>query len=148
MPSAVEAKLRQVVSRWVSWAYTVVTNEIKLNLSGRVLKVDTGRLRSSIDINSRVRPTGFTVGTNVKYGIAWEFGFRVPARTIVPVKRKALKFMIGGRTLFRKKVEQPTRNVAARPFIRPAVENNLEKINGELQRRLKANMFDILVGGR
>jgi phage gpG-like protein len=56
----------------------VVQRRARINLTGRFLKVQTGRLRSSVQ--TRVFPRGKDwqgiVGTNVRYGRAHEFGFR------------------------------------------------------------------------
>lgn len=102
-------------------------------LSGQVLKVRTGRLRSSIsqgsamqagDSRSGFRSTPntavYTVGTNVKYGAAWEHGAR--AHPILAKRGAALRFVIGGQVLFRKRVNMPAQ--AARPFLAPALEEN------------------------
>lgn len=97
-------------------------------LTGQVLKVRTGRLRSSItqgakDSRSHFEstPTSATavVGTNVSYGKVWEITGR-PATTIVPIKAKALRFEIGGEVLFRKSVRQPA--MPPRPYLKPALQ--------------------------
>lgn len=99
-------------------------------LSGQVLKAPTGRLRASInpqnalkssDSRSRFEPNGnqiyYYVGTNVEYAAAWEHGSA--ARDIFPVKGKALKFTVAGKTIFSKKVHIPAQ--AARPFLAPTL---------------------------
>lgn len=94
-------------------------------LSGQALKVRTGNLRSRVD--AAVLPTqdGFTLGTHVDYGVAWEVGFTRPSMTIVPKRAKALRFEVGGRVLFRKRVNLPSKSFAARPFLRPALTREL-----------------------
>ena len=51
-----------------------IRNEVILNLSGKVLKVRTGRLRGSIATSKEVRPGVLRgrIGTNVFYGKTWE----------------------------------------------------------------------------
>lgn len=111
-------------------------------LTGQVLKVRTGRLRSSIsqgapDSRSRFEsaPTKaiYYVGTNVSYGVAWERGIR--AHDIVPVKAKALRFEIGGQILFRKRVHIPAQ--APRQFLEPALTSMRGLIIDELGKALK-----------
>ncbi len=96
-------------------------------LSGQVLKVRTGRLRTSItqgqpDSRSRFESTPLTsyayVGTNVSYGRIWEYE-GIPAHDVVPVRAKALRFVIGGEVLFRKRARIPAQG--PRPFLKPAL---------------------------
>ncbi len=114
-------------------------------LTGQVLKVRTGRLRSSIaqggtDSRSRFESTADTaiayVGTNVSYGVAWERG--IAARDIVPIRAKALRFTIGGEILFRKRVRMPAQ--APRPFLEPALREMRPQIVYELGEALKRGM--------
>lgn len=69
-------------------------------LSGQVLKVRTGRLRSSINTRvKRIGPTGMlgVVGTNVVYARAHEFGY-------------------------------PPRNLPARPYLRPTFREQAQRV--------------------
>lgn len=100
----------------------------------------TGRLAASIsrggaDTTSHFERSGTTatayVGTNVPYGAIWE-NRGLPARTIVPVHAKALRFTIGGEVIFRKSVNMPAK--AARPFLAPALEEMKPLIISELQK--------------
>lgn len=99
-------------------------------LTGAALRVQTGRLRSSV---TKTPSKGalhngiifqVLVGSNVWYGKMWEEGFKIPAYTIYPRVAKALRFTIGGRTIFAKKVNIPARTVAARPWLGPAVDDS------------------------
>lgn len=65
--------------------------------------VDTGRLRNSIVVEEA--DDGFIIGTNVTYAEYVELG-TVP-HIIRPVNAKALKFKIGGVTIFAKEVHHP-----------------------------------------
>jgi hypothetical protein len=94
-------------------------------LSGQVLKVRTGNLRSRIDSAVLNTQDGFQIGTHVDYGVAWETGFTRPAMTIVPRRAKALRFEVGGQVLFRKRVNLPSKSFAARPFLKPALDREL-----------------------
>jgi hypothetical protein len=85
-------------------------------LTGQVFKVQTGRLRSSIshggpDTRSHFEatPTSSTyyVGTNVSYARPLFYGHN--GYDIVPKTKKALKFNVGGATVFAKRVHMPAK---------------------------------------
>lgn len=105
---------------------------VKLKLSGQVLKVRTGRLRSSI--THEVRDVGGTVelvvGTNVAYARIHEFG-----GVIIPKRAKYLTFVVGGKRVFAKRVVIPRR-----PYFEPALDESGSKIvetfGMELEKRL------------
>lgn len=65
--------------------------------------VDTGRLRQSIVVEET--KGGFIIGTNVSYAEYVELGTR--PHIIRPVNKQALKFKIGGKTIFAKSVNHP-----------------------------------------
>jgi phage gpG-like protein len=66
--------------------------------------VDTGRLRSSI-IMEQDDDKNWIIGTSVPYAEQIEIGM---APTVIrPKNKKALKFEIGGKTIFAKKVNHP-----------------------------------------
>lgn len=75
--------------------------------------VDTGRLRSSIVVETeRARKNGvafgdsyWIIGTSVPYAEQVEVGME--PTVIRPKNAKALKFEIGGKTIFAKKVNHP-----------------------------------------
>lgn len=88
----------------------------------RILQV-TGTLRSSI--KTQVRKTQGSLAmflfTKVPYAGKHQFGgtVRTPRRVIVPRKKKVLRFIIGGREVFAKRVVQPakTREIPKRMFL-------------------------------
>lgn len=111
-------------------------------LSGQVLKRRTGRLAASIARNapetrSRFEETAVSatsyVGTNVSYGKTWEYGAHVPAYDIFPKNRQALRFMMNGKEIFAKHVHMPARDIKARPFLAPALQEMKPFIIAELQ---------------
>lgn len=103
-------------------------------LTGAALRVQTGRLRSSVTKQpaTGARKTGKSysvdVGTNVWYGRAWELGFTIKPYTIVPRVKKALRFEVGGKTIFAKKVSIPGRTVKPRKWLEPAIKDNMTNI--------------------
>lgn len=90
-------------------------------LSGQVLQVRSGVLRSSIatTIADGGESVSATVGTRVWYGKLHEYGLKALTGhdRIYPVRAKALRFEIGGRVLFRKSV----RGAPERSFLRSAL---------------------------
>jgi phage gpG-like protein len=88
----------------------------------------TGRLRGNIAHREKLsgdRVTGI-LGTNVIYGRIHELGGEIRPKTA-----QYLKFQINGRWKSVRKVTMP-----ARPFLRPAMEDNLDKFKGIFRRRL------------
>lgn len=81
--------VQKLVKRAVTRGVIRVEREIKLNLSGKVLHVQTGRLRTSIRHRIKVMRGGKRIvgriGTNVVYAMIHEFG-----GTIVPRSGKFL----------------------------------------------------------
>jgi len=120
-------------------AVALVARAAKLNLTGRFLKVRTGRLRSSLTFASSLRGNTVlgTVGTNVFYGAIHEFG--TGPFDIFPRTAKALRWKSGGKWFFAKHVRHP--GVRAKYWLRTAGEESLPKItegfNILLQRQLK-----------
>lgn len=92
----------------------------------------TGRLMASIGPNE-VKKIGPVlvgqVGTSVHYAPFVEYG-RGP---IVATHAKTLRFVIGGKVIFRKRVG-PAR---ARPYMRPALEGSRAAIHGLFDRAMK-----------
>lgn len=114
---------------------------MKEKLSGQVLNVKTGRLRSSITARTDREAEDITgrVGTNVIYGKFWEMGGRIPAFTIRPKKAKVLRFYIRGKAVFSMFAKIPARTVKARPFLAPALQEKTDvimKMFGEAMERV------------
>lgn len=111
-----------------------MTGLVKQKLSGEVLKVRTGRLRRSIHYemsksNNRVEAT---VGTNVKYARTHELGLTIPAHIVEARRGKALKFTVGGKTLFRRRVMIPAVKMPKRSFL----EASLQQMAPEIRDRI------------
>lgn len=123
LPTAFQKKMQKVV-------VMLMTYVKQSKLTGQVLKVQTGTLRRSITgkVISEGTNTYGKVGTNVKYGVFWERGGTIPAHTIEPKRAKALHFFVQGKEVFCKSVYKPARQVEARPFLKPALEEKREQI--------------------
>ena len=85
-------------------------------LSGQALNRRTGTAVQSVtSFTKPISSNSFQFGSNLNYLDFWERGIR--AHWIRPVTANALRFKLGGRTLFAKKVFIPTQ--PARPWARP-----------------------------
>src|SRR5688572_22772457 len=91
-----------------------------LNRSTILCPVDSGRLRASGRMKVGEGPRGpqAVVEYPVKYAAAVHDGSR--PHTIRARKKKALKFQLGGQTVFAKSVKHP--GAQGRPFLRMAAE--------------------------
>jgi phage gpG-like protein len=109
-------------------AEVAITKSKSHYLTGAALKVQTGRLRSSVTKDPTSGATvsgdsyGVKIGTNVVYGRVWELGgaFKIPAHTRIITK-------VFGRDVAPTPVHVRAyvRNVKARPFLRPAIRDSL-----------------------
>ncbi len=135
----------RAIRSWSERGLLHVTNEIKENLTGRVLKVRSGRLRDSILPNSRLTAKGgFFVGTNVVYGIAWEKGFTRKGYDIFPRTKKALRwFDKGGTKRFAASVKIPAQTFSPKPFIAPAIATSVIPLQTILREELEMEMARI-----
>jgi len=99
-------------------------------LSGQVLNVQTGRLRSSItgQIYEYSDEIIGKVGTNVEYGRLWELGGVIPEHEVVPRRAQALHFFYKGAEVFCKRARIPARKVEPRPFLAPSLAENRQRI--------------------
>ena len=128
---AMPAGLRTGIARAVTRLGFQLERLVKQKLSGQVLHVRTGVLRSSV--NTRVQESAAavtaTVGTNVKYARYHEFG--VPhSWEIRPKSARALAFQVGGQTIFAMGVTHPP--LPERSFLRSALR--------EMQPAIKAGL--------
>lgn len=139
------------VKRALSDSVNLVHRKITLNLTGAVLRVQTGRLRQSMQTFIAVDGLSATVGTNVEYARIHEFGGTTRPHEIRPrgialawpmafigfgaakmtkSGRLAKRQPKGARIQFAKVVHHPGAVVPARPYMRPALEDS----RGDIER--------------
>jgi len=112
-------------------------------LSGQVLTARSGKLRDSIRalpvVESGTDLVGEVKGAGgvAPYGRVHEYGGRGPY-TIVPVKAKALRFMVGGKVVFARMVNHPP--LARRSFMRVS----LEEMAPEIVAGLRATVAEVI----
>ncbi len=113
-------------------------------LSGQVLHRRTGALANAVHTNL-ARVEGRTIRGEVTaagspaslYGRVFEVGGS-GAYPILSVRARALKFVSGGETIFRKQVMHPQQMMRA--FMRPSAEENAASIREQLQAALDAEL--------
>lgn len=76
----------------------------------------------------RVDANEVSIGNNLPYGRLWEEGGTIPAHIIRPKNGRFLVFQINGQTVFARMVRKPSREVKARPYLAPALNDSLGKI--------------------
>ena len=111
----------------------LIESHIKADkLSGQVLHVRTGNLRRSIF--SGVDDSGDEItiwakqSGDVKYGAIHEFGGKTAAHDILPVKAKALHFIMGGKDVFARIVHHPGSVMPARSYMRSSLADMKDAI--------------------
>ena len=124
---------------------------VKQKLRGQVLGVKSGRLWRSVTyrIDKDGAKTVGTVGTNVFYGRLWELGF---SRAQGTGSRGGLGSKQGSRggqprnitarmqAYYDSKHPARTETYAARPFLRPSLEENRDKILSNIRRAITATI--------
>lgn len=121
-----------------------MTGLVKTKLSGEVLRVRTGRLRRSIhyELTKGANSVEATIGTNVVYGKTHELGLTIPAHIIEAKRAKALAFQMGGKMMFRKRVNIPAVKMPQRSFL----ESSLRQMAPEIRETLAKEVGDELRG--
>jgi len=93
---------------------------------------DTGTLMNSISPGEPT-DTSVQVGTMLPYAPRLNFGglTKTPEMTIVPKRKKALKFMYMGKTVFAKRVHIPSRAawIPPRPFVMFIIPEDIDRIH-------------------
>ncbi len=95
------------------------------------LGVRSGRLWKSLHA-SKARVTGFgvqsAIGSNIKYAGIHEFGGEIKPHRIVPRSAKALRFKLGGKTIFARSVQHPGAHYPARAPIYHGIKDRAQEM--------------------
>ena len=155
LPDQVSRAMRVAMSRSIEKVYRRVAD----NLTGRALRVDTGRLRQSLQTSVAIDGSSAKIGTNVEYASIHEFGGTTKPHVIRP-RGKALLFLdprfsgtirqhqalltkagkirrsarIG--VVYARSVQHPGAMMPARPYLRPALRESVDDISEIIQREL------------
>jgi phage gpG-like protein len=127
-----------------------MTALVKTKLSGQVLQVRTGRLRRSINYKTKRVGNLFeaTVGTNVAYGKTHELGLTIPAHIVEARHAKALRFQIGGKIVFAKRVNIPAVKMPQRSFLQASLDQMRPEIVTTLQKAVANNLAIVIRGAK
>jgi hypothetical protein len=141
--STIAESFQQARAQWATEGRLLVEGEVREGLANGSygLKTDTGNLANRTLSELLPERDGFKTGTNVDYGRAWELGFRRSELVIFPNRAKALRFTVGGKTVFAKRVRLPGKTFAARPWIKPAIDKSMP----ELQSMADSKFQSVLV---
>lgn len=126
-------KLEQANLKAMQRSVLRVLRRAMQNLTGRFLRVRTGRLRSSLTARAFVSGNEVVglVGTNVFYGRIQEEGVPHPW-PIVPRHKKALRFTVGGKVVFATHVMHP--GLKPRPWLSTAASESKQEILEEFRK--------------
>lgn len=131
----VPSSLRRELTKEVTALTLRLESRIKRDkLSGQVLNRVTGRLSRSVHSVMPVAQTpNGVVGSvkqsgDVKYGAIHEFGGKTPAHVIEPKKADALRFTIGGKVIFAKRVNHPGSVMPERSYMRSSLRDMRQQI--------------------
>jgi HK97 gp10 family phage protein len=104
-------------------------------LTGQVLRVRTGSLRSSIhtQVSAAGDQVAASVGTNIRYARIHEYGGTIPAHTVTPKSARALAFFWKGEQRFFRRVEIPAVTMPERSFLRSALREMTPRIEAGLK---------------
>jgi HK97 gp10 family phage protein len=133
---AMPDKLHAALLRKVTALTLKLEAKIKEQLSGKVLKVRTGKLRRSI--HSRVDSTPVSVtgmaasSGDVKYAGIHEFGGQTKAHIIEARNAKALAFKMNGKQVFFARVNHPGSKMPERSFMRSSLKEMRDEIVQEM----------------
>lgn len=106
-------------------------------LLGQVLNQRSGRLRSSIhsdvdDAATLITGRVFSAAP-MPYAAIHEYGGVIPAHVVYPVKAAALRFVMGGQTVFAMSAQIPDIHMPERSFMRSALSDMADKILARLK---------------
>lgn len=146
-----DLRIRRFVEGGLNRALLLVERAIKENLTGRVLKVQTGRLRSSIHHSVKVtaRSARGVIGTNVVYARIHEYGgvitpkrvryLTIPFPGVKGFAREYQNTFVAKSIIFQRVSGKKIRPlfllrssvvIPERPYVRPAVEETRGVVEG------------------
>lgn len=136
--SGAAEQLRANVTRVITRGSLTVQARVKeQKLTGQVLSVRTGTLRRSINRRIEAGPDGIfaTVGTNVRYAAIHEYGFNGTSNVKAHTRKITQAFGKPLREAALQNVRAHSRkvNMPARPFLRPALQEEWPAIRENLR---------------
>jgi hypothetical protein len=112
-----------------------LATRVHANLSGLMLRIETGRLISSIRTELVEDPQyigGRVYTSGVPYARILHDGGRTSPHVIMAKRARALRFQWNGRTVFFKAVNHPGSVFPPRPYVRQPLEQMRDQITARL----------------
>ena len=116
---AIDETMRIASLRGYQWMYPITP-------------IKTGELRASL-FSRQTSPYRMEIGATAPHSIFVHQGTR--AHEIRPVRAKALRFMMGGKVIFARRVWHP--GTRAQPFVKITVDRLVEFIRTEFLKRMR-----------
>lgn len=131
---------RALIAKVMSLTLKLEAHVKQDKLSGQVLHAKTGALRRAIASRFDLTDTTITgtvyVSGDVKYAHIHEYGGRTMPHDIVPVKAKALAFMMNGKQVFAKMVHHPGSVMPERSYLRSSLADMRNEIVSGIEETL------------
>jgi phage gpG-like protein len=129
MPDLLRAALAEKVDALAQQLFAQV---VGVNLSGGVLRAQSGALRDSIRMqvsqNDNLIGAEIFSDGDVPYAAIQEYGGKTAAHEILPDKARVLAFALNGSQVFARKIQHPGSNIPARSYLRSALEEQGDDI--------------------
>ncbi len=129
MPDRLRAALAEKVD---ALAQSLFAQVVDVNLSGGVLRAQSGALRDSIRIQTSQQDGSvgadiFSDG-DVPYAAIQEYGGKTAAHEILPDKARVLAFAVNGKQISARRVRHPGSQIPERSYLRSALEEQGDDI--------------------
>jgi phage gpG-like protein len=129
MPDLLRAALAEKVDALAQQLFAQV---VGVNLSGGVLRAQSGALRDSIrmQVSQKDNLIGAEIFSDgdVPYAAIQEYGGKTAAHEILPDKARVLAFALNGSQVFARNIQHPGSNIPARSYLRSALEEQGDDI--------------------
>jgi phage gpG-like protein len=129
MPDRLRAALAEKVD---ALAQSLFAQVVDVNLSGGVLRAQSGALRDSIRIQTSQQDG--SVGADIfsdgdaPYAAIQEYGGKTAAHEILPDKARVLAFALNGSRVFARRIQHPGSQIPERSYLRSALEEQGDDI--------------------
>jgi phage gpG-like protein len=129
MPDRLRAALAEKVD---ALAQNLFAQVVGVNLSGGVLRTQSGALRESIRVQASQQEAVigaeiFSDG-DVTYAAIQEYGGKTAAHEILPDKARVLAFAMNGSRVFARRIQHPGSQIPERSYLRSALEEQSDDI--------------------
>lgn len=129
-------KLRQRLRAFIVQTNPILAGKVRQKMTNDVLQVHSGKLLASVK-NEMVENAHEVFGRVYSHGVPYaniqERGGTTRPHVILPRNAKALRFMMGGRVVFAKKVNHPGSRIPARSTFGASLAEMRQRIIADLK---------------